>query len=296
MSTNYLYPIITVGPNSVYSVVLDLPALDLAMLIEGRDADVEIVRKIVGRGTVFNETRHVARLRDRSWVDTTGFRFLAAADARFDWRDPDNLSFVETSISLSGDATFQAPDRLPFYSSYIAANEKGFFSDNALKYGDRNVIALFTEFQTLLTSYPTCRIDLSRDMTESVLLMNPYLSETLAYIEAEGTGRRVPVRVPALSGRRLDIAEFLPDGAPWWGTVFVSSVARPISLFCKHSHRDPNIVTQLEHNLAYYSSRVEVPFTRKARLWFGRRVIKRLRHRRQRAAVLAATIDDTTHS
>jgi hypothetical protein len=43
-----------------------------------------------------------------------------------------------------------------------------------------------------------------------------------------------------------------------------------VLFFCKHSAADPNVVTTIEHTLAYYADDVRVPLTRHLRRRLGR--------------------------
>ncbi|HEY7608057.1 MAG TPA: hypothetical protein VIF14_02415 [Alphaproteobacteria bacterium] len=287
MGFRFLFPQISVGPNTENDLIQTIPGDRLADLVGRKSFAILIERSVYARGRVLSTQRHEVAWNGAAWSDPGAFQFRLAAAPAFDWRDPANLAFLETGISMLSDGEFAAPDGLAFYSSYPAASGKTYFSDNALKYGERNVIATHLRFGVLVACYPNILIDLDRDITESILFLNPYRSTVSGTVELEGTAASRNVAIPTLSGLRFDLAEMLPRGSrAWQGTVFVTSKARPVLMFCKHSAAQPNVVTTMEHSLAYYADDVQVAATQRARALFGQHVLRRIEEWRGRRAAL----------
>lgn len=286
MAFRFLFPQISIGPNAVNDIVQTIPAFRVAELAGNAACTVRIERILAAGGAILAKHDCETSYANGAWSDPSAFDYKRAAGPAYDWRDPAKVAYLETSISMVSEGSFSHPDALGFYTAYPAAGGKTFFSDNVLKYGDRNVITTHLRYGTLVACYPTCRVDLDRDISESIIFFNPYRSSVSATVELEGTAINRNIAVPTHAGLRVDIAKLLPAGQrAWWGTVFVTSKARPIFLFCKHSASDPNVVTTVEHSLAFYSDDVQIAATQHARALFGKQVLRPLEAMRNRAAL-----------
>ena len=117
-------------------------------------------------------------------------------------------------------------------------------------------------FGSWVEGYPAATVDAPRDSTESVVLINPFVKPATVSVSLAGIDSKQRVRVPALSGSRIDLhALFSLGDAPWHGQYFVSGRNRLVVLTAKHSLSRPSDVTTVEHSDPYRGEPTHEPVT-----------------------------------
>jgi len=279
----YVFPFITIGPNRRLSLTSAIMPQALAEALGHSNATLEIRRLTILRATILEERRELAHFHAGGWENAAALTHRVPSDADFDWQQPDGIPYVETHITVLEGAGFLSPFPPAFYSVYYGSDAKTILSDNNLKYGDDRLATQFRVFRRLVVGYPACFVDPERDIGESLLLINPYLTQAIVFVELEGIATRRRLVVSPQQVYRVPLSDLLPEGMRCWqGAVSIDSKVRPSVYFLKHAHCDANVVSTLEHPSYYYANDSFVPATQRARLLFGRHVLKPLRIRLKR--------------
>ena len=210
---SYVYPFVTVGPSRQLDVMSALSPTELADALGNADTVVEVRRLLMHRATLVEERRSVLRLRQGVWDDSRGLAYRATAQERYDWQQPDGIPYVETHVVVLEGRGFLSPFPPAFYSVYSGAEAKSILSDNNLKYGDDRLATQFRAFRRLVVGYPACFVDSARDLGESLLLINPYLTAATVNVELEGVADRRRLSVEAQRILRVPLADWPAAGS-----------------------------------------------------------------------------------
>lgn len=272
----YLLPIISIAPPRGYRLHQAINLNRIANLLRHRPAEILIERTMLRDGETLAVRCDTLQFDGKVWNGDGTFDVAALDDDAWDIGVP--VAYLETHIKLANGNSFTSQFAPPFYTVYAGPNVKTFFSDNALKYGNTVTMLQVQAFGSWVEGYPAATIDPSRDSTESVVLINPFVKPATVHVSIEGIERQRRIRVPALSGTRLDLhALFSLGDAPWHGQYFVSGRNRLVVLTAKHSIACPSDVTTVEHSDTYRGELTHEPVTVFLRrrigdfLWGGKR-------------------------
>ena len=272
----YLIPIISIAPPRGYRLHQSINLDRIANLLRHRPAEMLIERTLMRAGETLAIRSDTLRFNGKAWNGDGTFDVAALDDDNWDIGSP--LAYLETHIKLTSGGSFTTQFAPPFYTVYAGPNAKTFLSDNALKYGNTVTMLQIRAFGSWVEGYPAATVDASRDSTESVVLINPFVKPTTVYVSLEGIDTQRRVRVPALSGTRLDLQGLFPLGdPPWHGQYFVSGRSRLVVLTAKHSIARPSEITTVEHSDTYRGEPTHEPMTVLLRrrigdfLWGGNR-------------------------
>lgn len=275
MGVPYFVPVLSLAPPEGFVMCDRTPLGAVPAMLETADAWMTVTHKTFADGREIGrvETRHAFR-DGRLIGDEPDAIFTPDKDGRR--TDGRSLAFVETHYAFDEPATVSTEFMAAKYVVYRGEGRKPFFSDSALKYGNVVIIAQVQAYGRWIEGYPTSTIDLDRDVTESVVLFNPFDKAGVVYVEMVGLPGKLKVRVEPGCGRRVDLREALPPGLrAWRGQVFVTGRARLICLFARHAVSDPTRITTLEHTEPFRGEPCHIPFTRAARMRLGDWLYKR---------------------
>lgn len=276
----YLIPLVSVAPPPGYALKQTISLSGIAERLNRRDADVTITRLLVRDGKELDSTSETFKLRDGKWNQTETY-YVTEALKDDAWAKGSPLAYLETHFSVEGDASFNGQFAPPFYTVYSGPSRKTFLSDNALKYGNTVTIHQIQAFGAWVEGYPAAAYDPDRDAAESLVLINPFNKAAVASIHLDDRLEKPKrVRVDALSGVRLDLAELFEfNGKPWNGQVFVAGRNRLIMYVAKHSISDPCEITTVEHSNPYRGEPTHIPATQALRRTVGEFVAGALKGR-----------------
>lgn len=230
-------------------------------LLRHRPANIVIERSLLRSGKLLSNWADELVFDGETWTGTgETFELNALPDDAWDAGSP--LAYLETHIRLIGEGSFAGQFAPPFYTVYAGERVKTLFSDNALKYGNTVTIYQMQAFGSWVEGYPAATVDPARDTTESVVLINPFAKSAVADVTLEGVEGKQRVRMPALSGARIDLHKlFALNDDGWSGQFFVSGRNRLIVLTAKHSMSRPSDITTIEHSNPYRGELTHKPVT-----------------------------------
>jgi len=171
--------------------------------------------------------------------------------------------FVEfTFESVDGSQIFETKRPLSFYSVYSAPGKKSFLTDNSYKFGSPPVIDQIAKFGRYNDSYPIVHIDRSRDIGESLILINPY-RRAVVYQVVTREGRKSPRRrLDPMSARYFHFEELMSDDETNWITqIQLTANNRLLTFTVKHSIANPKIITTHEHLDPFRADPTHMPAT-----------------------------------
>lgn len=287
----YLFPLVSIAPPLGYRLNQVINANALVARTRGASARMEVNRAVILSGEEIITDNQIAVFENGRCLTPEVLAYRVDGADEFDWSRGDFVPYVETHISMLDDGEFTDPFFPAFYTIYSGVGRKTFFSDNVLKFGDTVAILQIRSFQSWVAGYPASAVDATHDIGESAIVINPFLRPALATLEFERREARPRFRVPPRSARRIDFVRCLGvDRVPWAGQVFVTSPTRLLVFFAKHSLKDPNNITTVEHPDLYRGEPTFEPATQRMRKILGRKlkILRgRLRFRhRQRASTL----------
>lgn len=266
----YLIPIISVAPPPGYILAQLLPLDKLRDALGIPDATLRIARRVIRNGEIKFGSAQELELVDGQWQNPEVGEFTLKNMDGDAWLNGKGLAFLETQIDLLSEGGFASPFSQSAYVLYSGQGHKTFLSDSALKYGNTVTIRQIESFGEWVEGYPASEIDPSRDIDESIVLINPFARPAVVNIEFEGRKETVRRRVSAQSAVRIDCAQILADGnRPWIGQIYISGLNRLVVYFCKHSLVNPCSITTLEHSDPYRGENASMPFTQYLRQRFG---------------------------
>lgn len=268
----YFLPLVSLAPPPGYTMTFLVPMPRIRMLAQGGVEALKVEQTVVRNGTVLDAKALTLPLSE-SGADA---RFDHYSDDRGEWVSGERIAFVETQMNAIGPGGFADQVAPSSYTIYSGPARKTLLSDNNLKYGDRNVITQSRQFGSWIGGYPAVELDPARDVDESFVVINPYERPALVTIAAPALGKTVRERVPARTGRRLSLAARLDPGPQRWrGHVFISGANRLVVFDCKHSRREPERITALEHLDLFRGDEATAPFSQTARRFIGERILHR---------------------
>lgn len=182
--------------------------------------------------------------------------------------------FLEMAVvSLEEKPIFRTKAVFGLYSIYSKSGKKSFFSDNAYKYGSPPTIAQMAEFGQYVDAYPVIHIDKTRDLGETLVLINPYKRPILARVTTHDDRSLPRVKIAPESAVNVDMQALLQKGEQSWaGHVQLTANNRLIPFSIKHSFRDPSVISDHEHLDPYRSDPTFEPLTLTLRKWVGRKL------------------------
>lgn len=267
MAYDYLVPSIVAFPSAV-QCHLPIPWDQIGSQLADGTGAVIVRFFAIGEGEVFEE-----REREVSFAKGTVLGETPAPDVfePFSRNPMDAPGFIECSVrTVDGQPSFAAKSPLNFYSIYAAPRQKSYFSDNAWKYASPLVVRQIAEYGQFADGYPAVRIDRDRDLSMSVILINPYMKDIVCRVFSHDDRTPLRSKVPAMSARRVELQDFLKDGERrWHGQIQLTANNRLVTYILWHSMRDPAVVSDLEHLDAYRGEETHIPATLQLRRKLG---------------------------
>ncbi len=267
-------PVVTAPPPPGYTLRQRLPLDALRATCLDADETISIERRVYGGGKLLRRFESKLVLRGGAWIDGAAAAFdLEGTVSQAEWRDGGALPFVETLISATEGRGFRTMFAPSFYTVFDSDTLKSFFNDNALKYANTVVIHQIEAFRSWVEGYPACAIDRTRDVGQSVLLINPHERPAVVNVELEGVAKPQKVKVDAMAARRIDFAAMLgPDVQEWSGQAFVWGTNRVNMFFFYHALSQPGSIVTMEHSEVYRGEHGYVS-------WFGQFLRRSARRR-----------------
>ena len=97
--------------------------------------------------------------------------------SEFVWKsncDLEEYCYIETQINMISGIGFTTSIMPAFYVWYINNERKNFVSCGNLKYGNPRIIMQMEEFGFWVDGYPAVSINKKKDISYSVVIINPY--------------------------------------------------------------------------------------------------------------------------
>lgn len=269
MSYSYIITSISLLPVG-YRCLFDPPLGGLAKQIIGGDADVEWTIRIRHEGEQLEETTRLLKFRNGkiSGGDLTPF----IREASSDLLSVDKPGYFENSLAIaSGEPLFKDRKPLSFYTCYSAENRKSFLSDHAYKVASPPTIDQVAQYGAYTDNYSATWIDKSKDMDESIVLINSYDMPLVVTLKTSD-GRTLPRKsVPSGSARLIRLRDLLQDGEEsWQGRVQITATNRVITYDMRHSYADPSNISDYEHLDPFRADPTHLPAFQNLRFKVGR--------------------------
>ena len=268
MAESLIYPTIVSLPLG-YDCTIIPPVEQIGKRLVVAEAGIELYFNVVREGGVVFE--HSEALRFSNGV------LQGEMPSPFVWPDQSELgvtnpAYLEMGVVPDGDRpVFRSKAVLGLYSIYSKPGKKSFFSDNAYKYGSPQVIGQIAEFGRYVDTYPVIDLDRSRNLGETIVLINPYKKAVIAQIRTYDGVESERLRVSPMSVRNFDLASLLlRERDEWRGHIQLFANNRIISFNIKHSLNDPLIISDHEHLDPYRSDPTHMAAFRMLRNAAGR--------------------------
>jgi hypothetical protein len=264
---SFLFPTIVAMPRG-YDLTFVLPTASIAQYLTVKDTDLITEYSVYSEGKLLSQVRRVVPFRDGKFVGTEPEAVVLREE---DYPQGESPTFLEFTMKDSEDRpTFSTRIVHGWYSIYSKPGKKSFFSDNAVKYGSPPIISMIAQFGKYVDGYPVVHVDRTRDLSESMLVINPYKRPIVADIVSHDQRRLPRTRVPGMSARWMRFSDLLRDGEDkWLGQVQLTASNRLIAFETKHSFSDPTRITDHEHLDPYRADPTHMKATLKARIIAG---------------------------
>jgi len=251
-----MIPTINIAPFGGFRMHQCISPHELKARISVRDADIAVTREVYLGGSLLRAHTVAMKLRDREWTNSGDIYFemesisAIEADAKVG-----RVGYVETHFLCEYEPVFTTLYPPSFYSVFDAPGVKAFYSDGALKFANPYVIDQIHRFGEWSETYPACEIDPGRDVTMSVILINPYPLPTVVRMQLVGGSKVFSHQLPPTGAAMIGLRQHLTMGTnPWSGTLLAWSRNRVNLFVVSHSIANPTRVTTVEHSEVYRAS------------------------------------------
>lgn len=246
MPHSFLIPIIIWLPPN-YDCTIVMPPEALAGVVRKSGGRVERYWQVVADGAVVDQGSDIIEFANGKVVTAPAADVSWQGAGRKEW--PEGGGYLEFGIrAVDGEELF-INKRLPgFYNIHTSPGRKSFFTCHTWKFGSPQVIGQIARFGRYVDAYTVIHIDRSRDLGDSLVLINPYMKPILAQI-VTSDGRRLPRhRISAQSSACLDLAELIaPDEEQWIGQIQLTANNRLATHIVKRSLADSTVISTVEH-------------------------------------------------
>ena len=183
----------------------------------------------------------------------------------------DKFGYAELNIkSLNNNNIFLSRAVLGFYTFYYSHGKKSFLSDNAYKFGSPATIAQMAKINKYIDAYPTIMINKTKDLDETIVLINPYKRKIKATIITSDKRKIENIIIDHFSVKEILLSEILKDSeSEWKGHIQLTATNRIVTFGYKHSHQDKKIISDFEHLDPYRGEPTFIPFTKFLRQSIG---------------------------
>ena len=246
MRSNFLIPIIVWLPRG-YELTIVSSKERIEESMPGWSGQIERYAQVMCDGKVLEENRLTADVVEGKIVSDWPDSYSCAAGKNSDW--PADGGFLEFGIRSVDESQAFSTKRLPgAYHLFTGDGVKPFVLCQAWKFGSPQVITQIAAFGRYVDAYSVIHIDFDKDIGDSLALLNPYKKPVVAEIVASGQIKLPRVRIAPHTAKRIDLATLVPDGArAWQGAIQLSANNRLVTQIVKHSLKNPDNLTTVEH-------------------------------------------------
>jgi hypothetical protein len=246
MRSNFLIPIIVWLPRG-YELTIVSSRERVEKSMPGWSGQIERYAQVVCAGKVLEESALTADVVDGKIVSDWPDSYSYAAGKNPDW--PADGGFLEFGIRSVDDSPAFSTKQLPgAYNLYTGDGVKSFIMCQTWKFGSPQVITQIAALGRYVDAYSVIHIDFDKDLGDSLVLINPYLKPIVAEIVALGHQKLPRIRIAPLTVKRIDLATLVPEGArAWQGAIQLSANNRLVTQIVKHSAKNPDTLTTVEH-------------------------------------------------
>jgi len=264
---SFVFPTIVSLPLG-YDATVIAPIGQIAQRLVSKDAEVVVRANLCADGevTALPDARY--RFEDGKLAgddpDPWVFRDRLEEGAK-------NPGYLEIeAVSADESKIFSSKRVFGLYTCFGKDGKASFFSDNAYKYGAPPVINQMARFRRYVDTYPVINIDRTRDMGESLALLNPYQKPIVAQIRTSDGRKLKKTRIAAQSALNINLSDLLQDGEDKWaGQVQLTANNRLITFTFKHRFDDQAWITDYEHLDPFRDDPTHLPFAQKLRQDIG---------------------------
>jgi hypothetical protein len=272
MTSSYLMPTLTSIPGgyTFYSAI-PMPRLLASLIVP--DADIRVAYNAVHDGQCKVSEERMICVRDGALKGPEPAPFSLEDQLETWGAEPGFVEFTFESANAS--QIFETKRPLSFYSVYSSPGKKSFLTDNSYKFGSPPVIDQIAKFGRYNDSYPIVHIDRTRDIGESLILINPY-RRAVVYQVVTKEGRKSPRRrLDPMTARYFRFEELMPDDETNWITqIQLTASNRLLTFTVKHSIANPWLITTHEHLDPFRADPTHMPATQWLRNVIGERLQK----------------------
>ena len=242
MNFNYFIPLIHFGPLPGYFYKQELPLEQIGKNIIGNNAKFEIIRKVVSQGQIIYEENKIILYNNKNWSEKSA--------SLFEWSASKNQGkpcYIETQINLVKGSGLHSSSLPSFYVSYTGNNKKSFLSCGNEKYGNPRVIMQMKEFGQWIDGYPAININRQRNITYSLVVINPYKALNSLTIEVNDLNKKYNFKINKLSVKVIDFYDIIKKNI-WSGQFYIYGKRRAIIYLINHSSKHIGKISTLEHS------------------------------------------------
>jgi hypothetical protein len=272
MTSSYLMPTLTSIPGG-YSFYSAIPMPRLLASLTVPDADIRVTYNVVHDGQYKVLEERLISVRDGALKSPEPAPFSLEDQSETWGEEP---GFVEYTFESADDSQiFKTSLPISFYSINSSPGKKSFLTDNSYKFGSPPVIDQIAKFGQYNDSYPIVHINRSRDISESLILINPY-RRAVVYQIVTKEGRKSPRRrLDPMTARYFRLEELMSDDETNWITqIQLTASNRLLTYIVKHSAANPWLITTHEHLDPFRADPTHMPATQWLRNVIGERLQK----------------------
>jgi hypothetical protein len=246
MRSNFLIPIIVWLPRG-YELTIIVAKELIEEGMQGWSGQIEQYAQVMCDGKILEEKILTADVVDGKIVSDWPDYYNCAAGKALDW--PADGGVLEFGIRSADDSPAFTTKRLPgIYNLFTGDGVKSFVTCQAWKFGSPQVITQIAALGRYVDAYSVIHIDFDKDIGDSLVLINPYLKPVVAQVVASGHQKLPRIRIAPHTAKRINLETLVPEGArTWQGAIQLSANNRLVTQIVKHSAKNPDILTTVEH-------------------------------------------------
>ena len=247
----FLFPMVSIGPFYGYKMNYLFPLERLTKHMPDSKSVLSIERKHYYNGEMYKNVKGVLEYNGEEWTNNTGASYECES-IYSNSEAPKNIEYIETHIEMLSEGYFN--NSIYFtplaYALYFGNKNKTFLSDSQLKFGSLRTIDQISVFGQWVEGYPDCNVSFTKNIDESIIIINPYPAKAKIHLYLEGRNSyQKSYMIDSQKGVIINLSKVISEKDDnWSGQVIVKGKNRLILFFLKHRLDNFNSVTTLEHS------------------------------------------------
>ncbi len=188
-----------------------------------------------------------------------------------------HCGYLELHVeSQDGSNIFKSRQPFPNYAIFSNKKKKSFFMSFTNKVADPQIIDQIAAFKKFVMTYPALNINLDKNFTTTLLLINPYKRPIVVSFKTSDLrtiGRKKIMPYEAVYYSLSSILNH--DESSWQGQVQLTANNRVAAIVVNHEKDDIESISNMEHLDPFRSDPTHQRLFEKIRNTIGRRFLKK---------------------